>query len=174
MAKRRSRTNWLAVMVSAVLLVGMFAVAVFYVERETEVVIADESVGSIEMIPTISRNENGSIEMKMRYITIRENVNVFDYIYENEKIAISDRNHTEIYLLNRSSETENTHMYDMSRIENATFTQVLSMDQSTFENITNMKNAIVQNPDGTYTAQMRTEGSRAYLSISKVVENEGE
>lgn len=172
MAKRRNRTNWFAVLVSVIVLISLFAVAVFYIERETQVIVTSESAeyGKLQIIPTVRSDENGSVSMRLRYVTILENVNIFEHIFENEEIAISDENHTELYLLERVNETNATHTYQISKIENARFIRILVMPESTFENLTTPKNVIVQSDQGIYSAQVRASGNQVYLTMTKEVE----
>jgi len=169
MAKKQ-KTSWFAVFVSVILLIGMFAVAVYYIDQETQVIVASESdeYGKLELIPTVSTGENGSIDMKLRYITIQKNVNVFDHVFEHEEIAISDQNHTALYFLERVNATNNTHVYQISKIENATFIRILVMADSTFENLTTPANVIVQDTDGRYSAQVQASGSEVYLNLTKI------
>lgn len=174
MAKRRGRTNRLAVFVSVVVLVGMFAVAVFYVQENTQVITASDDLGSLELIPTVTTTENGTISMEMRYIPIRENVDIFDHIFKNEQVAMMNENHTELYLANRTETTENTHTYRLEKIANGTFIRVLVMPEETFENLTTVQNVIIQNEQGTYTAQVKSQGNNVYLTLSRVQENESE
>ncbi len=166
---RRKRTNWFAVFVSVIVLISMFAIAVFYIERETEIIVTSESeeYGKLQIIPTMRSDENGSISLGLRYITILENVNVFEHIYENEEIAISDENHTALYLLERVNETNTTRTYQISKIENATFIRILVMPESTFRNLITPQDIIVQSDQGIYSAQVRSEGNEVYLTMTR-------
>lgn len=168
MAKKKS-TSKLAVMVSALVLLFVFVAAIFYIERETQVIVASESdgYGNLEMIPTLSTSESGSVDMKLRYITIRENVNVFDYIYENQETAVSDFDHTALYLLERVNSTNATHTYQISKIENATFLRILVMQKELLDQITIPQNLIVQDDQGRYSAQVITEDSQVYLNLTR-------
>lgn len=169
---RRKRTNWFAVFVSVIVLISMFVIAVFYIERETQVIVTSESeeYGKLQIIPTARSDENGSVSMRLRYITILKNVNIFEHIYENEEIAISDENHTELYLLERVNETNTTHTYQISKIENATFIRILVMPESTFRNLITPQNVIIQSDQGIYSAQVRSSGDQVYLTMTKEVE----
>jgi hypothetical protein len=76
-----------------------------------------------------------------------------------------NENHTELYLANRTETTENTHTYRLEKIENGTFIRVLVMPESIFENLTTVQDVIVQNEQGTYTAQVKAQGNAVYLTI---------
>lgn len=171
---RRQKTNWFVVFVSVVILIAIFFVAVYVIDEKTQVVVTSESeeFGHLELIPTLSTTEGGAVDMKLRYITIQRNVNVFDYIFEHEEIAISDTNHTELYLLKRVNETNATHTYQISKIENATFIRILVMHDSTFENLTTVQNVVVQDTDYRYTAQVSAVGNEVYLTMTKVTEEQ--
>lgn len=174
MAKRRGRTNRLAVFVSVVVLVGMFAVAVFYVQENTQVITASDDLVRLVLVPTVSTSENGTLSMDLRYIPVRENVDLFDFVFNREQSAIINEDHTTLYLANRTNATENTHVYRLEKITNGTFIRMLEIPESVFENLTTEKDIIMQNEAGTYSAQVNAEGNAVYLNISRIIEDESE
>ena len=171
MAKKQS--SWVVVGISILLLIGLFVAGIRMMEKHTEIqTIETETKGQLEFVPTIKSDEAGTVSMKLKYIPVSRNINIFEHIYEKEEIAISDTNHTELYKLTWSASTKliNTHIYQVEKIVEGTFVCVLSMDIETLEILTTPDNGLFADPSGEYTAEVRAEGGNINLYLTHIVE----
>jgi hypothetical protein len=162
------KSSGLAVVVSVLLLMGLFVVGVKLVTERVEIKTVNAETGTLEFIPTMSSTEDGTVSMGLRYIPIRQNVNVFEYIYEHDDIALSDSDHTELFKLGLSNESDSTRIYKVEKIINGTFLRVLSTSANWVKNLTTPSNVAYENTEKEYHVEVKTDSGNVYLYMSKM------
>jgi len=153
---------------SLLVLLGMFVVGMYLVTEHAEIqpiqTVEEESMGKLEFIPIVRTSGNNTITMRLRYITIKRNVNPFEYIYNHEESAITNTNHTDLYKLSLSSEDNTTRVYRVEKIVNGTFIRILRMSDELLTKLTSPNGDIYES--GHFEMQVKSDIGNVYLHLT--------
>jgi hypothetical protein len=172
----KDRRNGILIGFSIIALLVIFVLGVSLVEyagiQITQPIEEGEDIGKLEFIPTVSVTNNNTVTMKLRYITIKKNVNLFEYIFDHEESAITNTNHTKLYKLSLSSEDNTTRVYRIEKIVNGTFIRILRMSDDLLGNLTS-DNGIVYKSVG-FGFEVKTDAGNVYLYLTQIPKPEVE
>ena len=124
-----------------------------------------EDTGKLEFIPIVGTNDAGTVTMRLKYIPIAKNINLFDYIYEHEESALTNTNHTELFKLSLISEENATRVYKVEKIVNGTFMRILQMSEGMLEHLTSPGD-VYEDAQGRFNMQVKSDIGNVYLHLT--------
>lgn len=115
-------------------------------------------------------SESGSIWLILppdKYKVLASNINVYEYIYDHENIAFSNRAHTELYWLERVKTFDNTHVYEITKVKGWSATRILSTYDELFYQLITPRHVTYRTEDYKYEWKVYEQDGKLYLELKK-------
>jgi len=162
---KKNRDGILIALILIVLL-GLFVVGMSLTLEHIRIqpIGEGEDMGRLEFIPIVRVTNNNTVTMKLKYIPIAKNINLFDYIYEHEENALTNTNHTKLFKLSLISEENATRVYKVEKIVNGTFIRILRMSDELLTKLTSPNGDIYKS--GHFEIQVKSDIGNVYLYLT--------